>query len=164
MFKEDTGVLTISGSGSKMKSFKRYQTPWYSYASKIKTLKLSNAKNLTNISAYAFADLVKLKSIAYNKNLKKIAGFSFLNTKSLKSIEIKSGVNSIGENAFKAGGLSKIIFKSAKTSVFSSSGTLPKKTVIYADNPSKAYNYAKNIREIPIFSSEKFVMRIITSF
>ena len=144
-FDEKTAVLRIKGNGSKMKSFKRYKTPWYPYASKIKTVKLS-AKNLTNVSSYAFADLVKLKSVKYYKTLKKFSQFSFMNTKALKSIEIKPTVRSIAKAAFMNSGLKKITFKGLKTVVYSSPYTLPKKAKIIADNPSKAYNYAKKYR------------------
>lgn len=146
LFNKDTGVLSIKGRGSLMKGFKRYKTPWYSYASKIKTVKLNRAVNLKNVAPYAFSDLTKLKSVVYGNKLRKFSSFSFLNSTSLKTLEVKSNIKSISDSAFKNSGLKQITFKSSKTSVYYSRDTLPKQAVIYADNPSKAYNYARKFK------------------
>lgn len=141
-FKETSSTLSISGNGNTMSSYTADSSPWFSFAEKIKKLDLTNAKNLTNFSSYCFAGLKNLTDISYNDTIKTIDTAAFSDTVSLKSFNVKSKVKTINKDAFKNNGIKKIYIKKKKCKLYDLDTTLPKKAVIYTNNPSKAYDYA----------------------
>ena len=98
----ETGVLTLSGSGT-MKNYSKYyltKAPWYSYKSSIKSVAIS--EGVTSIGDEAFRDCSSLRSVTMPESVTSIGNYAFWDCSSLTSVTIPDGVTSIGENAFSA--------------------------------------------------------------
>lgn len=94
-FNEDSGILTISGSGY-MKNCTFMDTPWYQYNRKISSVVIE--KDILSISSTAFMQCLSLDNISLTEGLYKIYNQAFLNC-GLTSITIPKSVEYIGDKA-----------------------------------------------------------------
>lgn len=136
---DSDGVLTISGEGEMTSYSSASSVPWYSYASDITAVSLSDG--LTSIGAYAFErctgitkitipDSVtsigngafygcnNLEEITLSNNITEISRSMFLGCSSLSHIEIPYGATKIGVGAFwGCTGLTSVTIPSSVTSI-----------------------------------------------
>ena len=98
IFVEDTGTLTIFGTGAMTDYTKSSSVPWYSYRSKIKTVDIGNG--VTSIGDYAFSGCSGLTSVTIPNSVTRIGKCAFYACTSLTSITIPNSVTSIGGYAF----------------------------------------------------------------
>ncbi len=107
-FDEETGTLTISGTG-KMYDFRRYNSeydywytecPWgvYVYNSQIEKVIIENG--VTTISDYAFECCYGLTEITIADTVTSIGEYAFAECETLENLIIPDGVITIGEHAF----------------------------------------------------------------
>ena len=89
---EDTGTLTISGSGT-MWDWTGSNVPWSSLRASIKAVVLPNG--LQNIGTYAFFNCVNLTEITIPEGVTVIGGASFFGCQGLQSIQIPASVTTI---------------------------------------------------------------------
>ena len=93
----EEGILDITGTGD-MTDYTYSSSPWYSYRSFIKNVKIQ--KGITSIGNYAFRACDNLTSITIPDSVSSIGSFSFSDCEGLITIEIPEGVESIGVSAF----------------------------------------------------------------
>ena len=97
-FDEETGLLTISGTG-KMKNWERASyVPWNNVKEKIKNILINNG--VTSIGDYAFDSCTSLEQIEIPEGITNIGKRAFWGCTIITSIEIPEGVTSIGDDAF----------------------------------------------------------------
>ena len=97
---DDSGVLTISGSG-EMASYADSadnRAPWFSKRTSIKTLVIGDG--VTKIGNYAFAYLEKLTSIDFGSTVTTIGNYAFRSCNALSSIDLPEGVTTLNPFAF----------------------------------------------------------------
>ena len=92
----DSGILTISGSGS-MKNYSG-NSPWYSYRDSITTVQISNG--VTSIGSQSFRNSANLKSVSIPNSVTSIGTSAFRYCSGLTSVIIPGSVASIGDCAF----------------------------------------------------------------
>ncbi len=110
-FDEDTGTLTINGSGALTAS-----SIWSAYKAKTKNVVISDG--ITSIGSRSFYEYPALESVTIGKGVQTIEDRAFTRCVSLKSITIPGNVVSIGDYAFyQCTGLTKIITKSGTESI-----------------------------------------------
>ena len=97
MLDAETGVLTISGTGT-MTDYVWDPAPWGSYTSIIKTVIINDG--VTSIGNQAFYGCSSLTSITIPESMTSIAGGAFEDCSSLTSVTIPNSVTSIGSFAF----------------------------------------------------------------
>jgi hypothetical protein len=93
-------TLTIAGSGAMADYdyYARFDTPWFSHSSLIKTLVVGHG--VTSIGSFAFAGCRSLTSVAISGTVTSIGEAAFIDCRGLSSIAIPSSVTSIGSGAF----------------------------------------------------------------
>ena len=96
-FSPASGVLTILGEG-EMYDYWAIESPWYPYASQIKTIVLGTG--ITAISNSAFSQLSELTSVSFPSTLTKINNYAFAWCTSLKSVVIPDNVTYLGYGVF----------------------------------------------------------------
>ncbi|MGN0469164.1 MAG: leucine-rich repeat domain-containing protein, partial [Acutalibacteraceae bacterium] len=102
-FNEDTGLLTINGSGP-MQDYEldeeslSVNTPYYQYRDKITSLVVE--EGITEIGTYAFALLINLKTAVLPSTLTSISAGAFYGNLRLESVNLPSSLLSIGSYAF----------------------------------------------------------------
>ena len=96
-FDEDTGVLTITGSGA-MADWNNGNPPWQKCGSMIRAVSLP--QGLTSIGNYAFTDCVNLTEITIPEGVTAIGSYAFYSLTRLKKAQIPSSVTSLGSCAF----------------------------------------------------------------
>ncbi len=94
----DSGTLTISGSGSMTNFDFNSFAPWYSNIYSITNIVIKNG--VTSIGDFGFFNCRSLKSITIPDSVTSIGDSSFSNCESLTSITIPNSVTSIGNSAF----------------------------------------------------------------
>jgi uncharacterized repeat protein (TIGR02543 family) len=92
---DDSGVLTISGTGAMGSS---YTAPWSEYSSLIRSAIISYG--VTSIGNFAFYNYSSLTSIIIADSVVSIGNSTFFSCYRLTSISIPGSVISIGNNAF----------------------------------------------------------------
>ncbi len=92
-FDEETGTLTISGTGDMYDN-----TLWAGFHSQIKHVIIQSG--VTSIGIRAFDNCQSMKSIDIPESVTSIGEFAFYNCTRLSSIDIPSGVKSISDFAF----------------------------------------------------------------
>lgn len=98
-FDDNTGILTISGSGS-MKTYGKEsynRPPWYSLREAVSGVVVEDGA--TSIGAYAFSNLTSLNSAELPEGLKTIGSYAF-HCSGLREISIPDSVTTIGDWAF----------------------------------------------------------------
>ncbi len=96
-FDENTGTLTISGTG-EMNSYSASQRPWNTYVSQIK--KVVIGFGATNIGKRAFYACSNLTNVQFSESVTSIGEFAFYSCSSIKSIDMPNSIKEIGGSAF----------------------------------------------------------------
>lgn len=95
---DDSGTLTISGSGN-MADYDDYRdTPWFSSRRSIKQVYISDG--VTSIGKYAFYNSSSLIDVRFSPNLTRIGDCAFKNCATLLTIQLPESLVDIGEEAF----------------------------------------------------------------
>ncbi len=97
-FDEETGKLTISGTGAMSDYLLNGTQPWHNYKPNITSVEIEN--DITSIGYSAFYDCTGLPSITIPDSVTSIGNKAFKNCESLTSITIPDSVTSIGKDAF----------------------------------------------------------------
>ncbi|MBQ1948421.1 MAG: leucine-rich repeat domain-containing protein [Clostridia bacterium] len=95
---DDTGKLTIEGTGAMTDWASSTKVPWYAKRSSIKTVVIGNS--VTSIGEGAFYSCDSLTSITMGNSVTSIGERAFCYCYSLKSITMGNSVTSIGAYAF----------------------------------------------------------------
>ncbi len=104
---EETGVLTITGSGDMWDWYRWSLTPWARVGIDITAVELPDG--LTSIGNFAFLFKGSLKAIEIPASVTRIGHYACYGCRSLTRVEIPAGVTSIGHAAFGSGGITEII-------------------------------------------------------
>lgn len=97
---DDSGTLTISGTGD-METYDNYdKAPWYASNLEIKKVVVGNG--VTSIGKFAFTYASNLAELTLPEGLTLIDGFAFSACSALTSVTIPSTVTYIGDIAFSA--------------------------------------------------------------
>ena len=96
----ETGVLTISGTGTMANYSELYPAPWYSYRSEIRMIVVE--EGVTSIGNRAFRELENVKSVKFPSTLKTIGKYAFVNCKKLNMVSFSDGLETINEGAFES--------------------------------------------------------------
>ena len=94
----DSGTLTISGTGAMKNYSESSSVPWYSLRSSIKTVVIGSG--VTSIGNIAFSGCSSLTGITIPDSVTSIGIYAFSGCSSLTSITIPDSVTSIGNSAF----------------------------------------------------------------
>lgn len=104
-FDSDTGVLTVSGTGSiydyyisDESSNENKNAPWNGWKNQIKAIEIKNG--ITNVGSYSFEKCENLKSLKLGSGVTGIGRNAFEECKSLSRIEFSNTVKEIGGWAF----------------------------------------------------------------
>ena len=97
-FDEETGTLTITGSGAMTKWSAPERTPWNEHRAQIKSVILPNG--LTNIGSCAFENCEALKKIVLPDSVTDIGKSAFSQCTALTGLSMPDGLLRIGNNAF----------------------------------------------------------------
>ena len=95
---DDTGLLTISGTGAMKDYSSSSGTPWYENKNNI--TKVSVETGVTSIGSFAFSDCSSLTSVTIPNSVTSIGDAAFRFCNSLTSVTIPDSVTSIGQDAF----------------------------------------------------------------
>ncbi len=95
-YNEDTGMLTISGTGA-MENYTYNNRPWEKYADEVSSVVIGD--NVTTIADYAFFNFLSLNSIVIGNSVTTIGNSAF-ESADLFSVTIPVSVVSIGYAAF----------------------------------------------------------------
>jgi hypothetical protein len=101
-FDEDTGTLTVTGSGA-MYDYTQMsggRAPWYSYYGNIETAELPSG--LTRIGDNAFYNCVMLRKVSVPEGVTAIGAYAFLYCPLKENLVLPESLTSIGEHAFEA--------------------------------------------------------------
>ena len=116
---DDTGTLTISGTGAMTDYSYTTQAPWNSRISSIKSIILE--AGITSIGNFAFSNCSSLTSITIPDSVTTIGAYAFSSCKGLTSITIPDSVTSIDHDAFRfCSSLTSITIPDSVTSISSS--------------------------------------------
>ena len=94
----NSGTLTISGSGSMKNYSASSPAPWAQYASSIKAVKLG--QDVTAIGSYAFYGLDGITSIDFGSSVAVIGDYAFYGLTGMTSLTVSDSVTEIGDYAF----------------------------------------------------------------
>ena len=97
-FDEESGVLTISGSGAMADCEREVKVPWRGLVEKITAVELPDG--MTHLGDYAFKGCTKLTGIELPAGLTSIGGCAFCDCTALTAVTVPSGVNEIDWAAF----------------------------------------------------------------
>lgn len=98
-FDEQTGTLTISGSG-KMNDLKStYSTPWNSFKDSIVQVVFSG--EITSVGNYAFYEHSNLTNVIFNDGITLIGDYAFYKCEKLESFSFPDSLKDIGQYAFR---------------------------------------------------------------
>ncbi len=140
----DTGVLTISGSGSMTEFKGAGYVPWYSYHDYIKEIHIGN--EVTTIGGYAFYDCANVRNITIPNSIVAISCYAFSRCESLNAVTIPDSVSQIAWEAFsQCKNLTSITVCGSNCDISSDRGTLgvPGTTVVHGYEKSSASYVAK---------------------
>ena len=147
----ETGVLTISGTGS-MKDYEySSDVPWYGYRTSIKSVIIRDG--VTSIGEYAFEGCKSLTSITIPNSVTRIEYSAFSGCSSLASVTIPNSVTSIGKYAFQGcSSLTSISIPNSVASIrdyaFQYCSSLTSVTINSDAIVNKAYTYSSNLSDI----------------
>ena len=95
---DDTGILTVSGSGAMADYASPSASPWYSQRESIKTIIVEDG--VTSIGFYAFYYCSSLTNLTIPDSVTSIGDWAFYYCSSLTNLTIPDSVTSIGDAAF----------------------------------------------------------------
>ncbi|MCR5207455.1 MAG: leucine-rich repeat domain-containing protein, partial [Eubacterium sp.] len=93
----DSGVLTVSGSGRMYDYYDNSPAPWYNERESIKSVVISDG--IPNIGSRAFKDCTELESVNWG-TIDTIGDHAFMNCSSLKHAFLPNGCTWLWTNAF----------------------------------------------------------------
>ncbi len=96
---DDTGTLTISGTGAMKDYSSASDAPWYSQRASVKKVVID--EGVTTIGNYAFYGCRGLTSVEIPDSVTTIGNYAFNDCRSLTSVEIPDSVTTIGNSAFR---------------------------------------------------------------
>ena len=137
------GIVVGGDSYAGVLSIDYNDVPWYSYASKIKSVVIG--EGIANIADYAFYGLTKLTEITLPDTLVSIGEYSFRNCSSLTTIVLPESVQTIGKYAFAyCTNLKEITIHYNVNSIGNDAFRNSPNVVINGYEESKIYEYAQN--------------------
>ncbi len=92
-FDEDTGILTISGSGNMADYVDSSNTPWYDYRDKIKEVIIGDG--VAAIGSYAFYNCIGLTEITIPSGVTAIGSSAFYGCENLKTVNNHSNLPTV---------------------------------------------------------------------
>ena len=95
---DDSGLLTIQGSGAMPDYESINDAPWYSYRKKVKSISFSSS--ITHISQNAFANCAYLTSVTIPNSVLSIGESAFLSCSRLTSVTLSNKLTSIENYTF----------------------------------------------------------------
>ena len=95
---EETGTLTISGTGDMVMSSMEILTEFVPLSGIVQSIVIG--EGVTGICDSAFSNFERLTSVALPESLKRIGRYAFLTCESLEELDIPAGVEEIGAGAF----------------------------------------------------------------
>ena len=120
---DDTGLLTVSGSGGMPRASRITEIPWYNYSDSIRSVVIGS--NLLNISEHAFENCTMLESVTIPDGVLEIDRKAFGACISLTEITIPASVTNIHYSAFDlCSALTAIDVASSNTVYSSADGVL----------------------------------------
>lgn len=117
----DTGVLTISGTGS-MSTYTSTNTPWKSYLSSI--LRVTIEQGATSIGSFAFNGCVNLTDVVLPSSVTSIGSNAFAGCVKLTALNLPLSLTSLGSNILSGSTSVKALTIPATLSSAGSSGPL----------------------------------------
>ena len=101
-FDEDTGTLTLSGTGNMYEYSDGYLyntiAPWCSYQDQVKSVVIEDG--ITSVGSYLFIDFNNLEYVSIPDCISWVCAYAFYGCSKLQSISLPSGLTSIGNSAF----------------------------------------------------------------
>lgn len=97
-FDEDSGTLTISGSGAMNDYSWSSEKPWDAYTDEIVSIVIESG--VTSVGAYAFRDSYELYSVTIAGSVTDIGKCAFNYCENLQKLTLNEGLINIGEKAF----------------------------------------------------------------
>ena len=165
----NTGVLSITGTGSMSDYSSSSSVPWYSDRSYVKTVTIS--EGVTSIGSNAFYNCTGLTSITIPNSVTSIGDYAFYGCSGLTSITIPNSVMSIGNKAFSGcSGLTSITIPNSVTRIreyafYKCSGltsiTIPNSVTSIGEY---AFYNCKGLKDITVLSSEPPTIYSITFY
>ena len=156
-FDEDTGTLTISGTG-EMKDYSMDDQSPFQNCLEIHTVHINDG--VTSVGDLAFASCTWLRDVTIPDSVTRIGMGAFHSCVSLTNVTIPSGVKSIGDSAFfHCVSLSSILIPDGVTSISDSTfeGCNGLMSVVIPDNVTsigeKAFEYCSALTSITIPNS-----------
>ena len=98
-FDDETGVLTITGSGAMADYPSEYNTPWTDYHSYSIT-SVQIGEGVTKVGSYAFYYCYNLADVSLPSTLTSVGDYAFSGCSSLSSVTLPDSLESIGYSAF----------------------------------------------------------------
>ncbi len=116
-FDEDTGTLTITGSGDMYDygQGSNDRAPWYTYYGQITTVDLPSG--MTRIGDNAFYNCVMLRTVTIPEGVTAIGAYAFQYCPLKENFPIPESVTTIGEHAFDATGIWYVTVPADVTSI-----------------------------------------------
>ena len=111
-FDDQTGILTISGSGETQVGGSN--CPWLDHREKIKKVVIQ--EGVTGIGNKGFSHLVNLQEVVMPQSVKSIGDYAFYNCRSLTGVDL-TYVTSLGEYAFYDCGLTSVTIPAGITTI-----------------------------------------------
>jgi len=96
----DSGILTIAGSGSMKNYGYKSEMPWYSYIPQITSVVIENG--VTSIGDYAFYGMTSMTQITIPEGVTRVGDYAFKNCTALNGVVLPSTLTYLGESAFYA--------------------------------------------------------------
>ncbi|MDE6657345.1 MAG: leucine-rich repeat domain-containing protein, partial [Oscillospiraceae bacterium] len=164
-FDEETGILTISGTGA-MTDWKYDESPWNKNKMDIKEVIINDG--ITTIGNFAFYECYALESVTISDSVKTIGKYAFNVCGSLTSVIIPDGITTIGDSAFaectaltsitipesvttignnaflSCNDLKSVTIENPDCDIYDSEDTIPANATIYGRENFTAQDYAKN--------------------
>ena len=117
---DDTGLLTISGTGAMKDWSSAIPSPWSIYSiirERNRITSIVICEGVTNVGASAFSSCGYLTAVMLPDSIRKIGSDAFANCYSLSEITIPNGVISIGRHALAGCNMTNITIPGSVTSI-----------------------------------------------
>lgn len=95
---DDTGCLTITGTGAMADYTSGSKTPWYSYMRQIRSVVIG--EGVTTVGSYAFSYFYNIETVSFPTTLISIGQEAFEMCGSLEEIVLPDSVTTLGQYAF----------------------------------------------------------------
>lgn len=120
---DDSGTLTISGTGT-MTNYSASSNPqWYSEREDIVNVVVD--EGVTSIGEYAFYDCTSLESVSVSSTVKTVGSYAFNGCSSLETVTLPPEMTKLGCYAFKDTGITEITIPKTLTTAVTSNNCGP---------------------------------------